>query len=130
MTAYEESWLAGPRSTQFYTRVYKATSPKAILVFVHGFIEHIGRYEYVHSIWASRGITVFTYDQRGFGKTATDKEHKSKDSSYGKTSWHDQFTDIEWALKHAKSEFGDLPLFLMGHSMVYLHCALNRGIKQ
>jgi acylglycerol lipase len=118
MSTYEESWLAGPQSTQFYSRTYKATSPKAILVFVHGFIEHVARYEHVHSVWATRGITVFTYDQRGFGRTATDDKLKSKSSSYGKTSRKEQLADIEWAIKHAKSEFGDLPLFLMGHSMV------------
>jgi acylglycerol lipase len=118
MSTYAESWISGPHSTQIYTRTYKANSPKAVLVFLHGFIEHIGRYEHVHPVFAERGITVFTFDQRGFGQTATNEKHKSKDSAYGKTSRIDQLADIDWALKHAKSEFGDLPLFLMGHSMV------------
>lgn len=125
---YDESWLTGPRSTQFYTRTYKAQAPKAVVIFIHGFCEHVGRYGHVHPIFPERGITLFAYDQRGFGRTAEDKEHRSKDSSYGKTSWTDQMADIEWAVKHAKSEFGDIPTFLMGHSMVrglvaaYLKC--------
>jgi acylglycerol lipase len=85
---------------------------------VHGFCEHIGRYEHIHPLFANRGITVFCYDQRGFGKTALDAENKSEDSAYGKTSGKDQAADIEWAIKHAKKEFGELPMFLMGHSMV------------
>ena len=118
-SSFTESWLCGPKDCQLYTRTYKADQPKAVVVFVHGFNEHIGRYEHVHSVFKDRGITVFCYDQRGFGKTALD-ENKSKDSTYGKTSWKDQAADIEWAVKYAHGEFGDLPTFLVGHSMVRL----------
>ncbi|KII89213.1 hypothetical protein PLICRDRAFT_40845 [Plicaturopsis crispa FD-325 SS-3] len=115
-TPYTEAWLEGPRSTQFYTRTYAASEPKAVVVALHGFIEHCGRHAHVHAAWAARGITVFAYDQRGFGRTALDEEHKSKDSAYAKTSWAEQFTDIEWAVRYAKSTYG-LPTFLMGQSM-------------
>jgi len=115
-TSYTEAWLTGLKSSQIYTRTYKAEHPKAILVFVHGFCEHIGRYEHVHCSFPKHGITVFAYDQRGFGKTALD-EKKSKDSKYGKTNWKDQAADVEWAVKYARGEFGELPTFLMGHSM-------------
>ncbi|KLO14153.1 lysophospholipase [Schizopora paradoxa] len=117
-TPYSESWLAGPRNTIFYTRRYTPTStPKALLVFMHGFIEHIGRYEHVFPSWRDRGISVFTLDQRGFGRTAEDKQHRSKDSSYGKTSDEDQAKDCEWAIKAARIGMDSVPTFLMGHSM-------------
>jgi acylglycerol lipase len=119
MTTYSESWLVGPQRTQFYTRTYRpASTSKGVVVFVHGFIEHIARYEHVFPAWSARGIAVFAYDQRGFGRTALDSEKKSKDSSYAKTSWKEQLQDLEWAINHAKSEFGSVPLFLYGHSMV------------
>lgn len=117
-TAFEENWLTGPAGTRFYTRTYKADQPKALLVFVHGFAEHVGRYNHVHVKYPEEGITVFTYDARGFGKTALDVENKSKDSSYGKTNWKHQFGDIEWAIGHARKEVSNVPTFLMGHSMV------------
>ena len=116
--AFEESWLTGPTGTRFYTRTYKADQPKALLVFVHGFAEHVGRYGHAHVEYPQRGITVFTYDARGFGKTALDVANKSKGSSYGKTSWKEQFGDIEWAIEHAREEVPGVPIFLMGHSMV------------
>lgn len=116
--SFEESWLTGLAGTRFYTRIYKAAQPKALLVFVHGFAEHVGRYDHVHVKYPEKGITVFTYDARGFGKTALDVSNKSKDSSYGKTSWKCQFGDIEWAIEHARKEVPDVPTFLMGHSMV------------
>jgi len=121
---YTESWLAGPRSTQFYTRTYLPPSqkkPHAAVVFLHGFAEHIGRYTEYHPLFAARGIAIFTYDQRGFGLTALDtKGHKSRTSSYGKTTWVEQMEDTAWAIQHAKETFKDVPLFLVGHSMVCL----------
>ena len=118
--AYTEAWLPGPENTQFYTRTYPAASspPRAIVLFVHSFAEHIGRYEWAHGEYAARGITVFAYDQRGFGRTALDKTGKSAHSSYGRTSWREQLADVEWWVRHLGKEHAGVPLFLMGHSMV------------
>ncbi len=116
--AYTDAWLAGYDGTQFYTRTYAAAAPRAVLLYVHGFSEHIARYEWAHSRCASEGITVFAFDQRGFGRTALDAAHRSKKSSYGRTNLHDQLSDIEWWLKHLHKEYPGLPLFTMGHSMV------------
>jgi acylglycerol lipase len=89
-----------------------------VLVFVHGYIEHIGRYESLHTRWASKGVAVLAYDMRGFGRTALD-DHRSKDSAYGLTGGAtERMLDLEWALKYAKNGFPGVPLFLMGHSMV------------
>lgn len=119
---YTESWLKGPLSTMFYTRLYEppiSTPLRAALVFAHGYLEHIGRYTEVHAKWAQRGIAVFAYDERGFGRTALDEKHKSPDSVYGRTGGaQERMGDIEWAVKHTRSLFDkDVPLFLMGHSM-------------
>ena len=121
---YTERWLPGPKSTQFYTRFYPTSSPpKALLVFVHGFVEHVARYTQVHTSFAHNGIAVFTYDQRGFGRTALD-DQASKKGTYGQTSWAAQFEDIEWAVMYAKKEVGEeVPTFLMGHSMVMIFVA-------
>ncbi|KAF7333964.1 Hydrolase-4 domain-containing protein [Mycena sanguinolenta] len=116
-TPYTEAWLTGPQNTRFYTRTYKADTPTAVLVFLHGAAEHAGRYTDMHTSLASQGISVFMFDQRGFGKTALDKEHRSKDSAYGKTDAQCQLDDMEWAIEHVQLEFGGLPIFVMGASM-------------
>jgi len=115
---YTERWLPGPNSTQFYTRFYPTSSPpKVLLVFIHGFVEHIARYTPIHTSFAQSGIAVFSFDQRGFGRTALD-EKGGKGRTYGHTSWPAQFEDIEWAVTYAKKEVGEqVPTFLMGHSM-------------
>ena len=115
---YIEAWLPGVGGTQFYTRTYPATFPKAIVLFVHGFAEHVGRYEHAHVKYPTRGITLFAFDLRGYGRTALDHEKKSKDSAYGKTSWHMQMQDIEWFGRYLEKENPGVPLFLMGHSAV------------
>jgi len=115
---YTETWLVGPQQTNFYTRLYLASPAKAVIVFLHGFAEHVGRYTHFHPKLAERGITVFTFDQRGFGNTGLNVEKRSKGSQYGKTGWTDQMADIDWAITHASKEFPGLPVFLMGQSMV------------
>ena len=82
MTKYTEEWIANG-DTKFYTRIYSVPDPKAAVVFVHGFIEHIGRYvslllpaqgsalttfySYEHVIprFAEAGISALGFDQRG-----------------------------------------------------------------
>jgi alpha-beta hydrolase superfamily lysophospholipase len=114
------AWLTGPSSTSFYTVTYAPASsaPKGVLLFIHGFVEHVGRYDHVFRAWTARGFGVFTYDQRGFGRTALDEKHKSKDSKYGKTNMDAQLEDVRWAVEEAKKKWPDVPMFLMGHSMV------------
>ncbi|KAI0759681.1 lysophospholipase [Trametes elegans] len=119
MTAvFTEEWLDGFDGHHFYTRTYPAAPgpTKAVLVFVHGFADHIGRYEDVHPRFAQRGIAVFAYDMRGFGRTALDAAHRSPDEFYGKTSRALELADLEWWVKRAHTAFPGAPIFLMGYS--------------
>ena len=114
-----EAWLPGPGGHQFYTRTYAATgTARAAVVFIHGFAEHVGRHEHAHRYWQTKDITVFTFDQRGFGRTALDAEHKSQDAAYGKETFEDQMRDIEFWVLHVKKQYPELSLFLVGQSMV------------
>ncbi|EMD32953.1 hypothetical protein CERSUDRAFT_57692 [Gelatoporia subvermispora B] len=115
---FSETWLSGPDGLKFYTRTYNSDSgqPKAVILLVHGFTEHISRYDSVLPVWAKRGFTVFAFDQRGFGRTALDPQ-RSEQSAYGVTSWKEQLGDIEWWVQHLKKEYPARPLFLLGQSM-------------
>ncbi|KAF8314936.1 lysophospholipase [Clavulina sp. PMI_390] len=116
---YTEAWIEGPNATAFYTRTYAPTdTPKAAIVFAHGFAEHIGRYEATFPEFSAKGISVFAFDQRGFGRTAWDEKNRSKSSKWAVTNWKDQRADIAFFLAREKDRIGkDVPLFLMGHSM-------------
>ena len=121
--AYKEAWITGSHDdSSFYTRTYNLpypdASPVAHLIYIHGFIEHIDRYSGIFPKWVQRGVTLFAFDQRGFGLTATDKDHKSAGASYSKTSWRDQMEDISFFVLRERERLGpSIPIFLMGHSM-------------
>jgi hypothetical protein len=83
---------------------------------VHGFVEHIARYDDAFSLFAEHGIEVLAFDQRGFGRTAAETK------SYGITSLDKQLADIEFFLALEAKRAGDKKLFLFGHSMVASSC--------
>ncbi|GAA5955916.1 hypothetical protein JCM3765_000038 [Sporobolomyces pararoseus] len=109
--------VIGPDGTKFFTKTWlpsPSTPTIAVVLFVHGFVEHIRRYDHVFPLYAEKGIAVFAYDQRGFGQTAF---YTSKHSQ-GQTTWMKQFSDLDFFTSHIRSKFpSPLPLYLMGHSM-------------
>ncbi|KAG8925307.1 hypothetical protein FRC03_011675 [Tulasnella sp. 419] len=122
MANFNEEWVVGPENTKFYTRSYDAkpesATPKALVVWVHGFQEHIARYDHVFNLWASKGIAVSSFDQRGWGRTVEDATERSKDSAYGRTSRPQQIRDLDFFLKRAIASVPEgTPVFLCGHSM-------------
>ncbi|KAL1745172.1 Alpha/Beta hydrolase protein [Schizophyllum fasciatum] len=117
--AYTEDWLQTPppNPIHIYTRLYKPDTPKALLVFIHGFQEHVGRYTWTHTQLKARGIAVFAIDQRGFGRTAFGEKGVRRGTGYGRTGIDLQMRDIEFVLGVARERVPDVPVFLSGHSM-------------
>ncbi|KAG8699909.1 hypothetical protein FRC08_005043 [Ceratobasidium sp. 394] len=88
MSDFTEEWMFAHDGLRLYTRRYipssatggagtwGASGAKAAILFVHGFIEHVGRYEHVFPRYAEKGIVVFTYDGRGFGRSALDTKNR------------------------------------------------------
>ncbi|KAF8526954.1 hypothetical protein BU17DRAFT_18269, partial [Hysterangium stoloniferum] len=67
---FKEEWVTDPQNSPFYTRLFSPNDmPRAVVPFVHGLLEHGGRYEHVFPVWNKRGIAVFVYNQRGYGRT-------------------------------------------------------------
>ena len=119
--SYREAWLEGPGQHHFYTRTYlPSNEPKASIIFIHGFADHISRYTDVHASWAQDGYVVFAYDLRGFGRTALDKPNCSPDAQYAKTSGREHHQDLLYWINYLTSSWTDIPIFLCGYSMVSL----------
>lgn len=84
----------------------------ADVVFIHGFVEHIERYNHVFNEFAKQGLDVFAWDQRGFGQS-----NNGDKSLNGRTGgWPQVFSDIDMMVSRQKHK--ERPLFLFGHSMV------------
>jgi alpha-beta hydrolase superfamily lysophospholipase len=98
------------------------TPPRAAIVFLHGFIEHYGRYDNVFKPFAQANIQVTAFDQRGFGRSW--KKNANPKKAHGNTTWKQQFEDAEDMIRLERSrldqkyEKDKVPLYLMGHSMV------------
>ncbi|ROT34805.1 alpha/beta hydrolase [Sodiomyces alkalinus F11] len=55
---------------ELYTKTWTPDGPvRAKLIFIHGFSDHINRYNGFFLALSARGIQVFGFDQRGWGRT-------------------------------------------------------------
>jgi acylglycerol lipase len=80
-----------------------------VLVLVHGYAEHSGRYEEMATWFAGRGCVVHAYDHRGHGRSQGPRCHVDR---------FDQFLDdLGLVLDAVRSEHPELPITLVGHSM-------------
>ncbi|KAK2002005.1 hydrolase [Colletotrichum falcatum] len=91
---------------------------RAKLVFVHGFSDHVGRYHELFSYLAGRGIQVFSWDQRGWGRSVAKPADRGLTGPTSRVLadvgafTRDKLSSSSSSLTDAK-----VPLFVMGHSM-------------
>ncbi|PEN14090.1 lysophospholipase [Longibacter salinarum] len=103
------------------TKHWTTTDPRGCVLLVHGYGEHSGRYGHVADAMNDRGIEVYAYDQRGYGRSEGPRAYVD--------SFDDYVDDLELAIAHVRRRINDQPLYLFGHSMggaVVLQYALQR----
>ncbi|KAG0170473.1 hypothetical protein DFQ28_001730 [Apophysomyces sp. BC1034] len=107
----QDKWITVSNNNELFTKTWKpAGKPVAHVILIHGFGEHIARYDHVATLFAQNGIQVYGFDQRGWGQTG------KKSKQYGNNQgYNTALSDINEAV-HAVHESG-VPLFLIGHSM-------------
>jgi len=85
------------------------STPKAVVLVVHGIAEHSGRYRHVGEFLANRGYAVYALDHRGHGK------------SEGVRVYFDSFDqlagDLERYFERVRTAHPALPMYILGHSM-------------
>ncbi|MEK7434959.1 MAG: lysophospholipase [Cyanobacteriota bacterium] len=93
---FEQSWTPKEES-------------KTVLIIVHGLKDHSSRYEDFAKKMVEKGISVYSYDLRGHGK------------SKGYKVWIDSFNqyidDLGLFYAKVKQKEGNKKMFIMGHSM-------------
>lgn len=88
---------------------WEAEAPKAVLVAVHGMNDYarafVGLGEWLS---AHEGVTVYAYDQRGFGRSP----------DFGRWPGRETLVaDLEAAIAAARADHPGLPVYVAGHSM-------------
>jgi alpha-beta hydrolase superfamily lysophospholipase len=107
--AQEQDQFSSRTGASIYYRVWSPEQPKACIVVVHGLAEYSGRYERFAEVMNASDYTVCALDLPGHGRSA------------GRPGYIDQFSDyldaVEDFLARIKRSQGDIPLFLLGHSL-------------
>lgn len=83
-------------------------TPDAVLIALHSFGDFRLAFEDIGPALASRGYTVITFDQRGFGDTAPHGRWSGSETMIG---------DLRDVVQIARAQSGDLPVYVMGESM-------------
>jgi lysophospholipase len=115
------SFFQSRDGTQLHERVWPAEGKAlASVVIVHGYGEHIGRYDETARKLAAAGFSVRGLDLRGHGQSAGVRGYCSRFDEY--------LDDLDAAVARARGEA--LPIFVLGHSfgaLVAPHYALRPG---
>lgn len=83
--------------------------PKAVVVFVHGLGEHLGRYNYLTKKFNEAGFSVYRFDHRGHGH--------SEGARAFYEDYNELIDDVNHIIEIAKKDNPDHPIFVLGHSM-------------
>jgi alpha-beta hydrolase superfamily lysophospholipase len=95
--------------TTLHEKLWNAAgSPIGTVVLVHGYGEHIGRYEHVGQALSAGGFHVRGFDLRGHGQSGGARGYCERFVEY--------LDDLSQVVRRAREGQEALPLFLVGHS--------------
>lgn len=115
-------YFAGKGGIQLFEQWWCPAQPKAAVVVVHGYSEHSGRYAHVAETFVKHGYAVYAYDHRSHGQSDGSKTYIS--------SFDDVVDELGLFMKHIEPRMGELPLFVLGHSMGGLIVSLYMASRQ
>lgn len=88
---------------------------KAVVHIAHGLAEHAGRYARLAETLTDNGYLVYAHDHRGHGRTAQSQDELGY---FGEQNgWNRVVQDLAQLCEAEKTEYPQLPLFLLGHSL-------------
>jgi len=94
--------------------------PRAVVLALHGFNDHARAFELPAAAWAARGIALYAYDQRGFGRAPRPGIWAGSDALVA---------DLACVRALVQERHPNVPVFLAGESMggAVVMAALARG---
>lgn len=105
-----EDTFTGHSGLDLYSQSWHPSGKtKAKLVVLHGVAEHSNRYMNLVNGLVEPGYAIYTYDQRGHGKSGGQRGYIK--------SWDEYRFDLSLFLARVRDNEPSLPLFLYGHSM-------------
>ena len=105
--AHSNSTIQGVKNFKLYTQAWTLKNPIANVHLVHGYGEHSSRYEAEAARLNMAGFSVFTYDQRGHGKSEGIAGYVHRFDHY--------IDDCKSFIEHTWNS--EIPSFIYGHSV-------------
>ncbi|MEO6570631.1 MAG: alpha/beta fold hydrolase, partial [Ilumatobacteraceae bacterium] len=106
-----EEWSQAGTHGQIGARSWSrpAVQPRFLAILVHGYGEHIGRYDHVAEALIEVGAFVCGLDHLGHGKSDGERVLI--------TDFEDVVMDVRRVLEHVREQWPELPVVMIGHSM-------------
>jgi alpha-beta hydrolase superfamily lysophospholipase len=104
-----ESHITGATGHRLFTRSWLRQDPQKIIVLVHGYGEHSGRYEHVASDLTREGFEVHSYDHQGHGRSGGTRCYVRR--------FEHLIDDLEGFIATLRSQRPPRPVVVVGHSM-------------
>ncbi len=101
-------YLTTADNVQLYYELWLPDNPRAVIVFLHGLGDHLGRYADFAQHLLHRGYGMCLYDQRGHGKSSGRRGHCR--------SLADYLRDLSMIIDMVHETKPASPVFLIGHS--------------
>ncbi|MBC9730595.1 alpha/beta hydrolase [Streptomyces sp. TRM68367] len=108
MADVREHTLTGNRGTVM-VREWRDSRPRYVALVVHGYGEHMGRYDEVAGVLVAHGAAVFGPDHMGHGRSAGERVVIE--------DFEDVVTDVHAVAELARAACPGLPVVMIGHSM-------------
>lgn len=101
-------FLTAPDGTQLVYDMFEPTSPRAAVLFLHGWSDHAGRWTSFAQRLGDAGFAVYLLDQRGHGRSGGRRGHLSRFSQL--------LGDLQAFRRVVRRRRKELPQILIGHS--------------
>lgn len=105
----QEFTFAGAGGVELFGQCWRPEQPRALVILVHGFGEHSGRYGNLIPPLTGAGYAVYALDHRGHGRSPGKRGHTD--------SFDDYLTDVRALIAVAQAALPGLPVVIFGHSM-------------
>jgi len=109
MVHHQYSWESDDQLTLFGQSWMPATTPRAVINYIHGFKDHSARFEKWATRFTEHGYGLIAIDLRGHGRSEGRRGSAPGFKSYLK--------DVRVLRHHARTLFGNVPHILYGHSL-------------
>jgi acylglycerol lipase len=113
---HEDGKFIGAGGVEIFWQAWLPDTVRGVVIVCHGLGEHSGRYAHVAAALGEKDLAAFALDHRGHGRSGGKRGHINAFAEYT--------GDLDAFRRQVDARFGDLPRFLLGHSMGGLIAAL------